>query len=34
MKFYKGVSEHDEPYNDGQFVIDNGYGHEELIFYQ
>lgn len=34
MKYYKGASIYDEPYNGGSFVKENGYGHEEYNFYE
>lgn len=33
MKYYKGASRHDVPYNGGSFVKENGYGHEEYNFF-
>jgi len=32
MKYYKGASDKDQPYNGGSFVRENGYGHEEYNF--
>ena len=32
MKYYKGASRNDIPYNGGSFVKENGYGHEEYNF--
>lgn len=32
MKYYKGASWSDVPYNGGSFVKENGYGHEEYNF--
>lgn len=32
MKYYKGINENDIPYNGGEFVEENGYGHEEYNF--
>ena len=32
MKYYKGASEKDQPYNGGKFVNENGYGYEEFNF--
>lgn len=32
MKYYKGASENDKPYNGGSFVDENGYGHEQYNF--
>lgn len=32
MKYYKGASDKDIPYNGGSFVDENGYGHEENNF--
>lgn len=32
MKYYRGVTEDDQPYNGGKFVDENGYGHEEYNF--
>lgn len=30
IKYYKGASRRDVPYNGGSFVKKNGYGHEEV----
>lgn len=32
MKYYKGASDKDIPYNGGRFVHENGYGYEEYNF--
>lgn len=32
MKYYKGAGLHDQPFNGGSFVKENGYGHEEYNF--
>ena len=32
MKYYKGINENDIPYNGGEFVEENGYGHAEYNF--
>lgn len=32
MKYYKGASEKDPPFNGGSFVTEEGYGHEEYNF--
>ena len=32
MKYYKGASDKDQPYNGGKFVDENGYGHEEYNY--
>lgn len=32
MKYYKGASDNDQPYNGGSFVDENGYSHEEYNF--
>ena len=32
MKYYKGASRSDVPYNGGSFVKENGYGYEEYNF--
>ncbi len=33
MKYYKGASRLDTPYNGGSYVKENGYGHEEYNFF-
>ena len=33
MKYYKGAGRHDQPFNGGSFVKENGYGHEEYNFF-
>lgn len=32
MKYYKGAGNHDQPFNGGTFVRENGHGHEEYNF--
>ena len=32
MKYYKGASQRDVPYNGGSYVNENGFGHEQYNF--
>ena len=32
MKYYKGASQKDVPYNGGSYVNENGFGHEQYNF--